>query len=191
MNTLEYNSIFNNVIEKYHIINKVDQVFENPYPNDILEHLLYRLSWIDTLVWHAEEIVRIQDVNSIEALDLKGKTDVFSFERTNILNSIDSMFLNKYANVRVEEDAPINTESPAQAIGRLSVLALEIYHMHKEDEKEPRSAEQKNLYSLNLQILLEQRDDLSTSIDELISDISEGKKRLKVYKQSNKFNGDH
>jgi len=188
VNALEYNSIFDNVIEKYHIINKVDQMFENPYPNDILEHLLYRLSWIETLIWHFEEIARIQDINPIEALDLKQKTDIFSFERTNILTLIDSIFFNKYNNITVEKDATINTESLAQAIGRLSVLALKIYHMHKENERETRNAEQKTLYNLNLQVLWEQRDDLSTSIDELISDISEGKKYIKVYKPMKVFN---
>ncbi len=190
MNALEYNRIFDNVIEKYHIIDKVDQGFENPYPNDILEHLLYRKSWIDTVQWHYEDIIRVPDINPVEALVLKRKIDASNQDRTDMVEYIDSYFLEKYANVESDKNATINSESPAWAIDRLSILALKIYHMREEAKRETASTEHRNACNTKLKVLLEQREDLSTAIDDLIRDISEGKKYMKVYKQMKMYNDD-
>ena len=130
MNALEYNRIFDNVIEKYHIIDTVDQDFENPYPKDILEHLLYRKSWIDTVQWHYEDIIRMPDINPVEALVLKRKIDASNQDRTDMVEFIDSYFLDKYKDVEISSKATVNSESPAWAIDRLSILALKIYHMN-------------------------------------------------------------
>ncbi len=190
MNALEYNRIFDNVIEKYHIIDKVDQAFENPYPNDILEHLLYRKSWIDTVQWHYEDIIRVPDINPVEALVLKRKIDASNQDRTDMVEYIDSYFLEKYTNVESDKNATINSESPAWAIDRLSILALKIYHMREEAERETASTEHRDACNTKLKVLLEQREDLSTAIDDLIRDISEGKKYMKVYKQMKMYNDD-
>ncbi len=190
MNALEYNRIFDNVIEKYHLIDKVDQPFENPYPNDILEHLLYRKSWIDTVQWHYEDIIRMPDINPVEALVLKRKIDASNQDRTDMVEYVDSYFLNKYKNVNVSPNALINSESPAWAIDRLSILALKIYHMREEAERESASEKHRESCNNKLQILLEQREDLSTAIDDLITDISKGKKFMKVYKQMKMYNDD-
>ncbi len=190
MNALEYNRIFDNVIEKYHLIDKVDQAFENPYPNDILEHLLYRKSWIDTVQWHYEDIIRVPDINPVEALVLKRKIDASNQDRTDMVEYIDSFFLEKYANVESDKNATINSESPAWAIDRLSILALKIYHMREEAKRETASTEHRNACNTKLKVLLEQREDLSTAIDDLIRDISEGKKYMKVYKQMKMYNDD-
>ena len=190
MNALEYNRIFDNVIEKYHLIDKVDQAFENPYPNDILEHLLYRKSWIDTVQWHYEDIIRVPDINPVEALVLKRKIDASNQNRTDMVEYIDSYFLEKYTNVKSDKNATINSESPAWAIDRLSILALKIYHMREEAKRETASTEHRNACNTKLKVLLEQREDLSTAIDDLIRDISEGKKYMKVYKQMKMYNDD-
>ncbi len=190
MNALEYNRIFDNVIEKYHLIDKVDQAFENPYPNDILEHLLYRKSWIDTVQWHYEDIIRVPDINPVEALVLKRKIDASNQDRTDMVEYIDSYFLEKYTNVKSDKNATINSESPAWAIDRLSILALKIYHMREEAKRETASTEHRNACNTKLKVLLEQREDLSTAIDDLIRDISEGKKYMKVYKQMKMYNDD-
>ncbi|MEN8186244.1 MAG: DUF4254 domain-containing protein [Bacteroidota bacterium] len=190
MNTLEYNQIFDNVIEKYHIIDKVDQTFENPYPSDILEHLLYRKCWIDTVQWHYEDIIRMPDINPVEALVLKRKIDASNQDRTDMVEYIDSYFLQNHKDVSIKSDATINTESPAWAIDRLSILALKIYHMREEAERESASDEHRAACNTKLQVLLEQRNDLSTAIDDLLQDISDGKKYMKVYKQMKMYNDD-
>ncbi len=190
MNAQQFNQLFDNVIEKYHIIDKVDQAFENPFPNNILEHLLYRKCWIDTVQWHYEDIIRIPDIDPVAALELKRKIDASNQDRTDMVEYIDSYFLNKFKDVQVLPDATINTESPAWAIDRLSILALKIYHMHEEAHRESASEAHKSSCLSKLGILMEQRQDLSSAIDELISDISKGKKYMKVYKQMKMYNDD-
>lgn len=93
MNAQQFNQLFDNVIEKYHIIDKVDQAFENPFPNNILEHLLYRKCWIDTVQWHYEDIIRIPDIDPVAALELKRKIDASNQDRTDMVEYIDSYFL--------------------------------------------------------------------------------------------------
>jgi hypothetical protein len=190
MTAQQFNHLFDNVIEKYHIKDTVDQPFENPFPNDILEHLLYRKCWIDTVQWHYEDIIRIPDIDPIEALALKRKIDASNQDRTDMVEYIDSYFLDKYKDVTISEDARINTESPAWAIDRLSILALKIYHMQEESNREGASDAHRKACHTKLNVLLEQREDLTTAIDELLEDISKGNKYMSVYKQMKMYNDD-
>ena len=186
----QYNQLFDTVIKKYHILDSVNQNFENPFPNKDLEHLLYRKSWIDTVQWHYEDIIRIPTIDPVEALKLKRKIDASNQDRTDMVEYIDSYFLQKYETVTIHTDAKINSESPAWAIDRLSILALKIYHMNEEATRKEASDTHRNSCQIKLNILLEQREDLSTAIDDLIHDISEGKKYMKVYKQMKMYNDD-
>ncbi len=190
MNAQQFNQLFDNVIEKYHIIDKVDQVFENPFPNNMLEHLLYKKCWIDTVQWHYEDIIRIPDIDPVAALELKRKIDASNQERTDMVEYIDSYYLNKFKDVKILPTATINTESPAWAIDRLSILALKIYHMNEEANRESASDTHKLSCNNKLKILLEQRQDLTSAIDDLISDIASGKKYMKVYRQMKMYNDD-
>ena len=186
----EFNKLFDKVIIKYHILDKVDQHFENPYGKNELEHLLYRKCWIDTVQWHYEDIIRLPDIDPKEALNLKRKIDASNEDRTNMVEYIDSYFLNLYKHVKVSNDAKINTESPAWAIDRLSILALKIYHMKEEANRETASADHRLNCQKKLNILLEQREDLTKAIDELLQNISKGDKYMKVYKQMKMYNDD-
>lgn len=190
MKAKDYNQIFDKVIETYHIIDKVDQPFENPYDSSTLEHLLYRKNWIDTVQWHYEDIIRLPDIDPVEALELKRKIDASNQDRTDMVEYIDSYFLKKYENVVTKDSATINSESPAWAIDRLSILALKIYHMREEATRASASAEHKAACQVKLNVLLEQRIDLSTAIDDLIVDIENGDKYMKVYKQMKMYNDD-
>ena len=185
-----YNKIFDSVIEKYHVIDSVDQSFENIYDAATLEHLLYRKCWIDTVQWHYEDIIRLPDINPVEALELKRKIDASNQDRTDMVEYIDSFFLKKYENVVEKPSAKVNSESPAWAIDRLSILALKIYHMREEATRESASETHKKACQAKLNILLEQRIDLSTAIDDLITDIESGDKYMKVYKQMKMYNDD-
>lgn len=189
MNARQYNQLFDNVIEKYHRLDDVDQPFENPFPKeDVLEHLLYRKCWIDTVQWHYEDIIRIPDIDPVSALKLKRKIDASNQDRTDMVEYIDSYFLDKYKQVKVAENATINTESPAWAIDRLSILALKIYHMAEEANRENASELHKLACQKKLEILELQREDLSSAIDDLLQDIASGKKYMKVYKQMKMYN---
>lgn len=180
--------IFQESIAKYHVKNEVYQPFTNRYAKDDIARLLYRKNWIDTVQWHYEDIIRDPDIEPQAALDLKRKIDASNQDRTDLVEFIDSYFLKKYGSVAVKEDATINTESPAWAIDRLSILALKIYHMQEEAERIDASAEHIKKCTDKLNVLLEQRKDLSTAIDQLLADIEAGSKYMKVYKQMKMYN---
>ena len=192
MFTDKANRIFRQAIENYHIINTVDQPFENPYDKeeDLLGHLLYRKCWIDTVQWHYEDIIRDPQIDPVAALTLKRKIDASNQDRTDMVEYIDSYFLEKYKDVTVKDNATINTESPAWGVDRLSILALKVYHMHEEATREDASQDHRDTCQAKLDILLEQRVDLSTAIDTLLSDIAHGDKYMKVYKQMKMYNDD-
>lgn len=186
------NTIFAEVIDTYHVINTVDQAFTNPYDKDshLLEHLLYRKCWIDTVQWHYEDIIRDPNIDPVAALTLKRKIDASNQDRTDMVEYIDSYFLEKYKAATPKENASINTESPAWGVDRLSILALKVYHMHEEATRENASEAHRKACQAKLDVLLEQRVDLSTAIDQLLEDISEGRKYMKVYKQMKMYNDD-
>lgn len=186
----DYNKIFDAVIATYHIKDDVDQPFKNVYESSTLEHLLYRKCWIDTVQWHYEDIIRLPEIDPIEALALKRKIDASNQDRTDMVEYVDSYFLQKYTTVATKDNAKINSESPAWAIDRLSILALKIYHMAEEANRPSASENHKTACQKKLDILLEQRVDLSTAIDDLITDIENGDKYMKVYKQMKMYNDD-
>jgi len=192
MFSISANSIFKNVINTYHEINTVSQSFTNKFDkkNDLLFHLLYKKCWIDTVQWHFEDLIRDPEIDPIAALKLKRQIDASNQERTDMVEYIDGYFLNKFDQVTVKKEARINSESPAWAIDRLSILALKIYHMNEEVERVDASTEHRVECKRKLDILLEQRVDLSRAIDDLLTDIENGNKYMKVYKQMKMYN-DH
>jgi hypothetical protein len=183
-------SIFNESIVTYHIKDDVNQSFENPYPKDEIAHLLYRKNWIDTVQWHYEDIIRDPKIQPEAALDLKRKIDTSNQDRTDLVEYIDSYFLKKYQSVEIKANALINTESPAWAIDRLSILALKIYHMNEEATRNDASPEHIEKCRKKLAVLKEQKQDLSVAIDQLLTDIENGQKYMKVYKQMKMYNDD-
>ncbi|WP_282070172.1 DUF4254 domain-containing protein [Olleya namhaensis] len=192
MFTDKANTIFQDVIKKYHIINTVDQPFTNIYDKSthLLEHLLYRKCWIDTVQWHYEDIIRDPQIDPVAALTLKRKIDASNQDRTDMVEYIDSYFLEQYKSVTPKSDATINTESPAWGVDRLSILALKVYHMEEEATRTDASETHKAACQIKFDILLEQRVDLSTAIDTLLTDIQNGDKYMKVYKQMKMYNDD-
>lgn len=192
MFTDKANAIFKEAIDTYHVINTVDQPFVNKYDKneDVLGHLLYRKCWIDTVQWHYEDIIRDPQIDPVAALTLKRKIDASNQDRTDMVEYIDSYFLEKYKDVTIKEGATINTESPAWGVDRLSILALKVYHMQEEATREDASDAHRAACQTKLDVLLEQRVDLSTAIDTLLDDISKGDKYMKVYKQMKMYNDD-
>ncbi len=186
------NKIFQEVIEKYHEKDTVEQPFTNPYDseNELIEHLFYRKCWIDTVQWHYEDIIRDKHIDPVDALALKRQIDASNQDRTDTVEYIDSYFLEKFKDLEPKEDATINSESPAWAIDRLSILALKIYHMHEEANREDASQEHQMKCKAKLDVLLEQRVDLSTAINQLLEDIAAGNKYMKVYRQMKMYNDD-
>jgi hypothetical protein len=180
--------IFEQSINDYHQYDNVGQPINNPFRKDKIEHLLYAKNWVDTVQWHYEDIIRNPNIDPVEALVLKRKIDASNQVRTDMVEYIDSYFLDKYKDVTVKSGAKINSESPAWALDRLSILALKIYHMNEEATRPDASPEHRAKCNEKLAVLLEQKKDLSTAIDDLITDIEAGDKFMKVYKQMKMYN---
>ena len=182
------NEIFWRSVLEYHVTDSVDTPINNPYEVKSIEYYLYLKNWIDTVQWHYEDIIRDPNIKPEDALVLKRKIDKSNQDRTDLVELIDSYFLDKNKDVQVSPDATINTESPAWAVDRLSILALKIYHMEQEVKRTDTTPEHHQQCQQKLDILLEQKKDLSTAIDQLLSDIESGKKYMKVYKQMKMYN---
>ncbi len=182
------NKVFAEVINHYHLYNDINKVSENPYSSGSLDNLLYAKCWIDTAQWHMEDEVRDPSIEPVEALKWKRQIDASNQDRTDIVEVIDSYFFEKYKEVKAAPSARINTESPAWAIDRLSILALKIYHMQEESVRINADEQHLERSRQKLAILLQQRTDLSVAIDELIEDIQNGDRYMKVYRQMKMYN---
>ena len=183
-------SIFQKAINDYHKYDRVDAAMQNPYENGSLDYLLYLKNWIDTVQWHFEDLVRNPLIEPLDALKLKRKIDESNQRRTDVVEYIDSWFLDQFKNVKAQPAATINTESPAWAIDRLSILELKIFHMQIEAKRKDASEDHRKNCQQKLDILLIQREDLSLAIDQLLNDIAEGRKYMKVYRQMKMYNDD-
>lgn len=181
-------AIFNEAIDDYHIRDNVDAEVNNPYPFKSIEYYLYLKCWIDTVQWHMEDIIRDPDIDPEEALMIKRRIDRSNQDRTDLVELIDSYFLDQFSEVKMQPDATINTESPAWAIDRLSILQLKIYHMRVEAERPGINEEQRQSVEAKLSVLLQQNEDLSQAITTLLEDMQAGRKYMKVYKQMKMYN---
>ena len=184
--------IFNQATQDFKKSDDINKLLVNRFDfnENYIEHLLYKKSWIDTVQWAYEDIIRDPDIDPVEALALKRKIDASNQVRTDTVEMLDEYFLEKYNDVKILENATINTESPAWALDRLSILELKIYHMNIEASRNDASNDHKVKCSLKLKVLIQQREDLSQAINELLSEISEGKKYMKTYKQMKMYNDD-
>ena len=181
-------SNFEQATDDYHLTDDVNAMIRNPYPQENIECYLYLKNWIDAVQWHLEDIIRDPKIDPSEALAIKRRIDQSNQDRTDLVERIDSYFLDKYKDVRVLPDATINTESPAWAIDRLSILVLKIYHMKAEADRTDAEAGHLDACRRKLNVLLEQKKDLSTALDQLLDDIRQGRKYMKVYKQMKMYN---
>lgn len=180
--------IFEEATIAYHITDSVDALINNPYKEKSIESYFFLKNWIDAVQWHLEDIIRNPEIDAVEALSIKRRIDKSNQDRTDLVELIDSYFLDKYKDIIVKPSAKINTESPAWAIDRLSILCLKIYHMQQEINRVDASIEHIDACKAKLSVLLEQKVDLSDALDQLLEDIERGDKFMKVYKQMKMYN---
>ena len=180
--------IFEQSVADYHIDDDVDAPTRQPYAPDSIEGVLYAKNRIAAVQWHLEDIIRDPEIDPVAALALKRRIDRSNQERTDMVEELDTYFRNLYAGVEVAPDATINTESPAWAFDRLSILALKIYHMEAEVNRPDATAEHRARCAAKLAVLTEQRADLISAIDALLDDIAAGRKYMKVYRQMKMYN---
>ena len=189
MNLVEVsNQIFRTAVVDYHITNDVDAPMRNPYALGTIEHDLYLKNWIDTVQWHLEDIIRDPHIDPAEALLLKRRIDKSNQDRTDLVERIDSYFWEQYHTVLPKTNAKINTESPAWAIDRLSILHVKIYHMQEQVNRTDVCQEQHDKCAAKLAVLQEQLQDMTTSITQLLQDYASGERIMKVYRQMKMYN---
>ena len=188
MKSLYFFKIFDQSINDYHVKDSIETQIKNPYPKDQFEHLLYQKNWIDTVQWHLEDIIRDPEIEPAEALRIKRVIDASNQKRTDLVEFIDGYFLNKFKDIEPNENATLNSETIAWALDRLSILALKIFHMSEEANRENAEQSHKTSCQNKLDVLNEQKIDLSTAIDQLIQDIEKGNKYIKIYKQMKMYN---
>ena len=188
MKSLYFFKIFDQSINDYHIKDSIETQIKNPYPKNQFEHLLYQKNWIDTVQWHLEDIIRDPEIEPAEALKIKRVIDASNQKRTDLVEFIDGYFLNKFKDIEPNENATLNSETIAWALDRLSILALKIFHMSEEANRENAEESHKTSCQNKLDVLNEQKIDLSTAIDQLIQDIEKGNKYMKIYKQMKMYN---
>lgn len=181
-------AIFERSVADYHIDDDVDASTRQPYAEGTVEATLYAKNRIDAVQWHLEDIIRDPDIDPVEALALKRRIDRSNQERTDMVEELDTYFRELYADVQPLPGATINTESPAWALDRLSILALKIYHMKAEAERADADDAHRARCRAKLAVLEEQRADLTEAIDTLLDDIAAGRKYMKVYRQMKMYN---
>ena len=182
------NNVFDRSVADYHVTDCVDTPVNNPYPEGSFESILYAKNWVDAVQWHLEDIIRDPEIDPAAALELKRRIDRSNQVRTDMVEDIDTWMRDTYKDVEVAADATINTESPAWALDRLSILALKIWHMREQAERTDADEAHRAKCNAKLDVLLEQRTDLSTAIDQLLEDIAAGRKYMKVYRQMKLYN---
>ncbi|MTI32580.1 DUF4254 domain-containing protein [Xanthovirga aplysinae] len=188
MKAEDYNKIFWQSIEDYHEKDDVNTPCNNPFAEGTLENLLYRKNWIDTVQWHLEDIIRATDIEPKKALKIKREIDASNQRRTDLVEQIDDFYFDKYESVQAKESARINTETPAWAIDRLSILNLKIYHMKEESLRKNASETHIKQCRHKLEVLYAQQNDLSQAIDQLLNEIESGNCLVKTYKQMKMYN---
>lgn len=189
MNFVEQcNTIFAQAVADYHRTNDVDAPMPHPFAEGSIEQELYCKNWIDTVQWHLEDIIRDPQIDPAQALVIKRRIDKSNQDRTDLVERIDSYFWELYHAIPALPDARINTESPAWAIDRLSILHVKIWHMQEQTERTDVSAEQHDKCAAKLAVLKEQLEDLTTSIRQLLEDYSTGTRVMKVYRQMKMYN---
>ena len=188
MTSTHFFEIFEQSIKDYHVYDSIEIEIKNPYNKDQFEYLLYQKNWIDTVQWHLEDIIRDPEIEPAEALKIKRVIDASNQKRTDLVEFIDDYFLNKYKDIKPIEKATLNSETVAWALDRLSILALKIFHMSEEVNRESAEQSHKTNCQNKLDVLNEQKVDLSTAIDQLIEDIEKGNKYMKIYKQMKMYN---
>lgn len=181
-------SVFQKAVTDYHVLDTVDQPLQNPFEPNSLEGLLYKKNWIDTIQWHYEDLIRDPEIDPIKGMQLKRKIDASNQLRTDLVEQLDDYFLAQFEGVNKTKKATHNTESPAWAIDRLSILVLKIFHMQQEVERFNANEQHRVRCQAKYEILLAQQHDLATAIDQLLLDLANGKKFMKVYKQMKMYN---
>jgi len=181
-------SVFHEVIKTYHLTDDVDTLYPFEGGQSDIHHMLMRKCWIDCVQWHLEDIIRRPDLPAPRFIEIKRRIDRSNQERTDLVEKIDDWFLNELKSVSVNKDARINTETPAWALDRLSILMLKLWHMDEQARRAEAEEHHRAMCSQKYSVLLDQKNDLCASINSLMEELEQGRALMKVYRQMKMYN---
>ncbi len=188
MNATLANDIFRQSIHDYHQTDSVDAPLQNPYPATDLSSLLYHKNWIDTVQWHLEDIIRSPTIRPDELVAIKRRIDQSNQDRTDTVELIDAELYGQFRSVTPRPEARMNSETPAWLLDRMSILQLKLYHFREQITRPDVTPEHRQRATQKLAVLTEQEEDLARCFDELLDDIQQGHRYVKVYRQMKMYN---
>lgn len=183
--------IFKKTIDDYHVIDDVNQTEKNPFEKDQIQHLLYSKCWIDTIQWHLEDIVRIPDISPTKGMKIKRLIDQSNQKRTDTVETLDYFLYKAFQDIKPKKNAYLNTETPAWAIDRFSILVLRIYHMKDQCNRQDVSEKHLDRCNHKLNVLLAQQNQLMSAIDQLLEFIYRGNIIFKPFMQMKMYNDEN
>ena len=155
--------------------------------------LVSRQHYVNFELWHQEDMARDPDASDSKIAAVKRTIDVLNQLRNDMIEQMDQCLLDKLQNKKINYTSEIemNSETPGSIIDRLSINALKIYHMDEEIQRLDVTDEHRKKCSGKLSVLQDQRNDLKKSLEKLLAELSNGKKRLKVYQQMKMYNDEN
>ena len=188
MNAQQANHIFRQSIADYHTTDNVDAPPRNPFAQTTISELLYLKNWIDTVQWHLEDLIRSPDIAPETLVSLKRRIDASNQQRTDTVEKIDDYFSELFKNTVPLPHARLNSETPAWLLDRMSILQLKIYHFREQTQRQDVPEAHLRKAQEKLTVLFEQEHDLAQCFDELLEDIENGNRYMKVYRQMKMYN---
>ena len=154
--------------------------------------VLARQHWCNFRLWHVEDRARRKDAGSELIAECKYAIDKLNQERNDLIERLDMFLVGALAPLLPPQDggarARFNTETIGVALDRGSILALKIYHMKEQAERQGVTPDFVAECTRKLSVLAEQRADLEQSVMDLVDDYAQGRKRPKVYYQFKMYN---
>ncbi len=140
------------------------------------------------MLWHEEDLARRNDVEPLEIMLNKRAIDQFNQKRNDAIENINDEILFLLKDVKLNKHAKLNSETAGSIIDRLSILSLKINATSSQTERKDVTDEHIKTCKSRLTILVLQRQDLASCLDDLINNFILGNEYFKIYKQFKMYN---